>query len=311
MRNINFLGLGFEIGQTLKGLKESHLYTKKFFPALFMEGLKINDCGEVNFERDYELKVQSNLQFQNVDWAPYEKAYNQIKKLLKQPETLLNWGGDHSIALSTVGAFTDVYPDGHVLWIDAHADMNLPLYSPTGNLHGMPMSALLNLQNIKSDFLPWNRSNLSVANFTYLGVRDLDPFEKQMLQDLKIETYSAEDIRNYGMPLIAKTIFEKVKNKPMHISFDIDSLSPAVAPSTGVRVSDGLTLEDLRFLAQAFSLHRKITSLDIVEINPKIGSQSDVHKTYLAALEFVIQLLSTNQVASKKTKNFSKMTLSF
>jgi arginase len=132
-----------------------------------------------------------------------------------------------------------------------------------------------------------------------------------MLQDLKIETYSAEDIRNYGMPLIAKTIFEKVKNKPMHISFDIDSLSPAVAPSTGVRVSDGLTLEDLRFLAQAFSLHRKITSLDIVEINPKIGSQSDVHKTYLAALEFVIQLLSTNQVASKKTKNFSKMTLSF
>lgn len=288
----NFLGLGFQLGQEQRGLSKSHEFVRSYLSVLERSGLKIHDRGEVTSSQNEGLKLRTHKQIDKVDWRPYQKAYSKIKSLLRKDRTLLNWGGDHSVAMSTVGAFCSEHDDGYVVWIDAHADLNLPRYSPTGNLHGMPVSVLLNLQNIRSDYFPWIKNNLRADRLIYVGVRDLDPFEKNVIQGLGIKMFTSRDIREWGMWGIASHIFELTKNSPLHISFDIDSLSPEYAPSTGVPVADGLSLTDLNILGKVLSKHSRICSMDVVEINPELGSEVQVQQTYLAAFKFLMSIFN-------------------
>lgn len=209
---------------------------------------------------------------------------------LSQNSILLNWGGDHSVGLSTVGAFSATYPRGYVLWIDAHADLNLPHVSPTGNLHGMPLSILLNLDDSRSTYLPWIRKSLLPEKLIYIGARDLDAFEVETIKNLNIKIIPAEEVRLLGMSTIAQEIYSIVADDPLHISFDIDSVSPDLAPSTGVPSLKGLEIQDLNELAKIISKHKEIKSVDVVEINPKIGNQNDVAQTYKIAFNFLTLL---------------------
>jgi len=290
MREINFLGLGFDLGQEQSGLKNSHEYFRQYFSFLKRHGLNFLDQGEVSHQTLLRPKIYSSKQVGSVDWQPYAKAYAKIRELLKKPQTLLNWGGDHSVAISTVGAFCAQNPDGYVLWVDAHADINLPDYSLSGNIHGMPLSILMNLQNIANKHFPWIERALDAEKLIYVGVRDLDPFEAEIVSKLNIRTYMADEVRRRGMPAISREIFNLVADRPLHVSFDIDSLSPEFAPSTGVLTPHGLNIEDLKILGDALSKHRKITSIDIVEINPALGSASDVFQTYMAALVLLVSI---------------------
>lgn len=290
MKEINFLGLGFEVGQEQSGLKLSHEYVKRYFPFLKKHGLRLVDQGAVSPDLQKCEKLYSTPQVGKVDWRHYKQAYARVAELLRQPQPLLNWGGDHSVALATVGAFCRHNPDGCVVWIDAHTDINLPDYSLSGNLHGMPLSILLNLQNIGGRYFPWIERSLSAQNLIYVGVRDLDPFETEIVQKLKIKTYTAKDVRARGMTAIAREIQKYVAGKPLHVSFDIDSLSPEYAPSTGVPVADGLCVEDLKILGETLATHPHLRSVDIVEINPSLGKESDVFQTYIAALIFLMSV---------------------
>ena len=290
MKEINFLGLGFEVGQEQSGLKISLEYVRQHFPFLKKQGLKIVDRGEISTHDPRSTKIHSAQQVHKVDWNPYKEAYFQIQQLLQRPEALLNWGGDHSVALATVGAFCAQNPEGYVVWIDAHTDINLPEHSLSGNLHGMPLAILLNVHNIATKHFPWLGKTLSPENLIYVGVRDLDPFEKEIVQQLGIQAFTTTDVRTQGMSKIARQIFDKVAGRPTHISFDIDSLSPEFAPATGVPVQDGLSLEDIEIFGRIFCRHQKLRSVDVVEINPAIGSANDVAKTYFAALKFLMSI---------------------
>ena len=160
-------------------------------------------------------------------------------------------------------------------------------YSLTGNIHGMPLSILLNLNGVAGRHFPWIKNYLLPQNLIYIGIRDIDPFEHKILQELKIKYYSARDVKKYGMISVASEIYGICQNHPLHISFDIDSISPEFAPATGLLVPNGLNPFDLEILGETFSRHQQISSMDIVEINPFIGNDEDVFKTNIAAINFV------------------------
>jgi Arginase/agmatinase/formimionoglutamate hydrolase, arginase family len=296
MKEINFLGLGFEVGQDKNGLKHSHEYVRQYFPLLRTLGLDITDKGAITNDDAHGAKVHLPHDIPAFNWAPFQEAYAKIHSLYDESKTILNWGGDHSVALATVAAFIAKNPRGHVIWIDAHTDINLPEHSLSGNLHGMPLSILLNVHGIASKHFPWIEIFLKPEQLTYVGVRDLDPFEKEITKQLGIETYTTADIREQGMTQIAKKIFAKTKNNPLHVSFDIDSLSPEHAPSTGVPVHEGLTLEDIKNFGRVFSKHTGLNSVDVVEVNPSLGSFEDVFQTYFSALIFVRSLFFEGEV---------------
>ena len=292
MKEINFLGLGFEVGQERRGLKDSHRYFRQFFPLLQKQEIRLLDQGEILHQGFCGAKVRSQAGMSDFDWQAYQRAYKKIQTLLKLPETLLNWGGDHSVGLATVGAFCSQFPEGYTVWIDAHADLNLPQYSLSGNFHGMPLAVLLNLHNIASDHLPWLQKFLSPEKLIYVGIRDLDPFEKESLSNLGLLAFTASDIQSEGMAAVAQKILDKTAACPLHISFDIDSLDPQVAPATGVPVQQGLTLNDIKTLGRILSLHEDLKSIDIVEVNPELGTTHEVWQTYFAALDFLTALFN-------------------
>lgn len=169
-------------------------------------------------------------------------------------------GGDHSISSSTVMASLQKYKDLNVIWVDAHPDIHTYDSTASGNKHGTPLSICTGMEKEH-----WaSRMNLRKLRFdrlTYVGIRDIDPFEA--------ETIAANNIRVLDVPNVID--FIKKLDGPVHISFDVDALDPELVDSTGTRVPDGLEPEDVRAIIKAALDSNKLVSLDVVEFNKDLG----------------------------------------
>lgn len=220
-------------------------------------------------------KVLKNSQINNINitkYSDYKDGYNAINNGLKKGLFNINFGGDHSIAVSTIQPMLDHYKDDLlVIWIDAHADINTFDSSITKNIHGMPVASLTGLMphwyKVKNP-----RFILSTHNLLYIGIRDLDPFEESIVKNNKLFYFKSFD----------KSIIETINNNPakyIHISCDIDGLDPQFTPSTGTAVNNGLTLKNVKKIIKASK--SRLVSFDLVEFNPLIGKKRDVKKTLL------------------------------
>lgn len=296
-KKIDFVGLATQSGQELNGsmlAPESYLH---FLKVINYHSQSFVDHGTIKSHWKTVQKLNSRDALGKFDFDFYSEAFFRLLKIYEQQNLILNWGGDHSVALSTVSAFTYHYSNGYVLWIDAHADLNLPDASITKNLHGMPASFLLNLQGISNSGLFWMKNYLDPQRLIYVGLRDLDPFEVETLEKLKIKFYTSQDVKRLGMSKVSQEISATVGVNPLHVSFDIDSLDPLHAPSTGLNVHEGLSLSDVIFLGNSLK-SKNLKSVDVVEINPCIGSLQDVHTTNLSAHLFIESLRSNQTVWS-------------
>lgn len=271
-----------------RGLVSSPLSARNYFYILRNVGLNLVDRGDLfQEELSSRVKIFSESDLKKIQWNNYRLAYTKTISLLKENIPLISWGGDHSVAISTVGAFTHCFNDGYVVWIDAHADLNLPSKSLTGNLHGMPLAVLLNLEGIASYHFKWIRKALDPKKLIYLGLRDLDAFERNIIAELGIKAFYFEDIQREGIEVVAQQIAETIKDHPVHISFDIDSVDPQFAPSTGVPVEKGLRPHDLDLLGKSFFHNLNIRSVDVVEVNPLLGTGLEIDQTFITAFIFL------------------------
>ena len=180
-KKIDFLGLGQQSGQELNGT----MYAPDSYLSFLQRGngnvSRFTSHGIIRNSLAGVQKLNSNGEIENFNFDFYSEAFFRLLKMYEKQNLVLNWGGDHSVALSTVSAFAYHYSNGYVLWIDAHADLNLPDHSITKNLHGMPMSLLLNLEEIAAKKLFWIKNFIDPQKLIYVGLRDLDPFEQQTL----------------------------------------------------------------------------------------------------------------------------------
>lgn len=194
-------------------------------------------------------------------------------------------GGDHSIAVGSISGLCAREPDLKVVWVDAHADINTLDSTVSGNLHGCPVAFLLGLENTRMD---WLRPCLNPSNLLYVGLRDVEPQEERLLERLGIARYNMQDVRRLGMDRVVREIGEFVGNAPLHVSLDVDGLDPEYMGATGTPVSGGLTYADTSALFHSL-LSKHWISLDIVEVNPLLGSTEDQANT----LHHTTQLLGT------------------
>ena len=185
-------------------------------------------------------------------------------------------GGDHSITSASLPAFFDAFRDSaHVLWIDAHADINTPQTSPTGHTHGMPLSQTFRLADprVPASYTP------SFDQLTYIGLRSIDEGEQKIIDKYNIKTFSASDVNNQSQTSLDE-LLERVRDKNVYISFDVDGLDPTVAPSTGTAVPDGLLVDPIIDWIHAIKQEvRRVPCFDIVELNPLLGTKKDVDLT--------------------------------
>lgn len=300
---LSLVGLGFEQGQSKTGLSRSPDVLRSFIPYLREKGLAFVDHGDFVDPLGYRpLKVHGEEDLTARHLAAYEEAFHYLSKSFYLPTQHLQWGGDHSAAIPSVGAFLAHHPSGKVIWIDAHADMNIPEASTTGHFHGMPLAVLMNIGGLASRRFPWLKNILDPRSLLLIGVRDLDPFEGAIARELGLTMISCAEVRAMSSDRLAKLVREFAGAHPLHVSFDIDSVDPLWAAATGVPVNAGLNLTEIEVLGSAIRSSPGFRSLDIVEVNPDLGTSAEVQETMRTALRFLeAAFLPHKEVSDERT----------
>jgi arginase len=277
----SLLGACSSLGQKYIGLEEA--------PSILRQNGLINMladfAGEIKDLGDLYPKADTHL----ACWEFIQNVREITFASLQKNHLHITIGGDHSIAIGTVQATLLKYPQMKLVWVDAHGDINTPVTSLSGNLHGMPLAALLGLFRN-----PNGGPVLPPMNLLLVGIRDLDRAEKKIIEKLKIKMITAQEINQAPvkqLKIIEDWLFKSPQN-PIHLSFDIDSLDPEFAPATGIRVPNGLSLDFAKKLVQTITKTESLVALDLVELNPlKANSPEELSKTITSAKEILLNAL--------------------
>ncbi|RIB22718.1 arginase [Gigaspora rosea] len=216
-----------------------------------------------------------------------------VESHLKKGHLALTLGGDHSLALGTVSGTFAAYPDACLIWIDAHADINTPESTDSGNLHGCPVSFLLAVDGLINEKIPefsWLKPRLRPDRLVYIGLRDVDPPEKEILKKYGIKAFSMYHVDKYGIGKVVEMALDAVnpdRDRPIHLSFDVDGLDPTVAPSTGTPVRGGLTFREGHYICEAINETGLLVSVDIMEVNPTLEDEVSVFETVTVGCSLV------------------------
>jgi arginase len=185
-------------------------------------------------------------------------------------------GGDHSLGAGSVAAAADQarrkdQPLG-LIWIDAHGDMNTPGSTPSGNVHGMPLAALLGSEPAELSGLGGFCPKVRPEHTVLVGVRNLDDRERVLVRDSRVHVFTMNDIDRMGIATVAATavILASRETGGLHVSFDMDVCDPSIAPGVGTPVNGGLNYREARLIMEILADSGKLTSLDIVEVNPTL-----------------------------------------
>uniref|UniRef100_A0A8C4XF57 Arginase n=1 Tax=Erpetoichthys calabaricus TaxID=27687 RepID=A0A8C4XF57_ERPCA len=199
----------------------------------------------------------------------------------------------HSLAIGSISGHARSQNNLCVVWVDAHADINTPLSTPTGNIHGQPVSYLLKELHSKIPVMPgfsWIKPCISAKDIVYIGLRDLDPGEHYIIQHLGIKSFSMWELDHLGISRVMEETCDYLltKYRPIHLSFDIDAIDPSLAPATGTPMVGGLTYREGVYLAEAICKTGLLSVLDLVEVNPNLGNTEEVASTVNYALGIIL-----------------------
>ncbi|KAL9624505.1 MAG: hypothetical protein Q9160_001169 [Pyrenula sp. 1 TL-2023] len=206
----------------------------------------------------------------------------QIYDHARKGRFVLTLGGDHSIAIGTISGTAKATRELQnkevaVIWVDAHADINTPETSDSGNVHGMPAAFLTGLATSdRKDIFGWLEKDqlISVKKLVYIGLRDVDRAEKIILRENNIRAFSMHDIDKHGIGRVVEMALAHIgSDTPIHLTFDVDALDPQWAPSTGTPVRGGLTLREGDYIAEAVHGTGQLVAMDLVEVNPSLEAK--------------------------------------
>jgi arginase len=177
-------------------------------------------------------------------------------------------GGDHSVAMGSIAGALAQGRTG-VLWLDAHGDLNTPTSSPSGNVHGMPLAHLLGHGDERLLASQRGGARLRPEDVVLLGVRSLDPAERDMIRAHGLRAFTMSDIDRRGIAAVAEEALAALAHvRRLHVSFDADLLDPAVCPGVGTPVPGGLGYREAHLLMEILADSRRVASADLVEVNP-------------------------------------------
>jgi len=184
-------------------------------------------------------------------------------------ETAVFLGGDHSISIGTVAAMSGCAGGLGLIWVDAHGDFNTPEITPSGNVHGMALAALLGRGAPELTGIGLPGAKIKGSATVLFGARDLDPAEREALRDSGILVLTMRTIDELGVAAAARRALDYLgPQRRLHVSLDMDALDPLEAPGVGTPVPGGLTFREAHLLMEILADSGKVGSLDIVEVNP-------------------------------------------
>ncbi|MDR2110889.1 MAG: arginase [Spirochaetaceae bacterium] len=203
-------------------------------------------------------------------------------------------GGDHSIAIGSLSGLGAVYRkrgvSWGVLWVDAHGDFNTPETSPSGNIHGMSLAIACGYGRKELTGLHGDFRKLDPRNTALVGVRNLDPLERELLREAGPRVFTMTDVDRLGIAETAGRIigFFKERVEILHVSVDMDALDPMIAPGVGIPLTGGFSYREVLLLAEELAASNLLGSAEIVEVNPVLDVRN---QTARMAVELISRLL--------------------
>ena len=204
------------------------------------------------------------------------KLYETSRASLEEGAIPLVLGGDHSLAAGSVAASAaHARGVGHaigLIWIDAHGDMNTPDSTPSGNVHGMPLAALLGPEPAELSSIGGFSPTVLAQNTALIGVRNLDEREKDLVRNSGVHVYTMKDIDRLGVATVAAQALEAIGGGTggIHLSVDLDVCDPSIAPGVGTPVKGGLNYRETHLLMEIVAESGRLTAMDLVEVNPTL-----------------------------------------
>ena len=212
-----------------------------------------------------------------------------VARALELGDVPLVLGGDHSVALGTLGGLSRAHGPGGVLWIDAHGDLNTPQTSPSGNVHGMALAAALGLGGPLFESEAWDLPAVEPARVALVGVRSLDEGERRVLGELDACVATMSDLDRLGVETVMRRALDHIAGAGfVHLSLDMDALDPEVAPGVGTPVRGGLSYREAHLVLELVAESGLAGSLEVVEVNPILDRENETGKL---AVELVASAL--------------------
>ena len=205
-----------------------------------------------------------------------DQVYQTARASLEEGAIPLVLGGDHSLAAGSVAASAAYARRQHLpiglLWIDAHGDMNTPASSPSGNVHGMPLAALLGPEPGELSRIGGFSPTVLPETTVLIGVRNLDEREKDLVRDSGVHVFTMKDIDRLGVAAVADQALRIVTagTAGIHVSWDLDVCDPSIAPGVGTPVKGGLNYREAHLLMELVAETGQLRALDLVEVNPTL-----------------------------------------
>jgi len=277
MTAIKLIGVPLDVGANIRGasLGPNALRSAQLHTAIEKLGYAVEDHGNLPLPLEASLSPeQKNHNYLAVvAEACLQLAHitYQSKKQNKIPITL---GGDHSIAIGSISGVSHALQEQGaglgVIWFDAHADINTPESSLTGNIHGMPVAVLLGHGYPVLTHILSAHPKISPRNLVLIGLRALDPQEKNLCREWGVTCYTARDLEIRGIQAIMEEAIAIASRGTagIHVSFDLDGLDPLEAPGVSTPVPGGIRAREAHVALEMIASTKKLSSLDIVELNP-------------------------------------------
>ncbi len=270
-RPIRIHGVPMDLGQNRRGVDmgPSAIRYAGLQKRLERLGHEVRDGGNIHVPGHEEIAhLSDDARAHNAGAIAdvCQRIHDTMLKSIQNDERAIFLGGDHSIALGTISAAL-TRPGGiGLLWIDTHGDFNTPDISPSGNVHGMVLAALM---GHCPPPLVIGEKRLQAEQIVMIGIRDLDTGEKVAIREAGIKVMSMRDIDENGMANVLRASLNALGNvASIHVSFDMDSLDPSIAPGVGTPVSGGLTIREAHLIMEMLADDGRVRSLDLVEVNP-------------------------------------------
>jgi arginase len=293
-RKIKVIGVPLDLGAARRGVDmgPSAVRVAGLEARLEALGHEVRDGGNISVAVAETKSVgEASARYLKEITETCSRAAEMVEKALSEGMTPVILGGDHSVAAGSVSGVADYYRKQNqkigLIWIDAHADMNTPATSPSGNVHGMPLAALLGLGPEALTNLLGFAPKVQPENVVLIGVRDIDATEKENIKRAGVtEVYTMRDIDERGM----RTVMEEALRAAgrgtagYHVSLDMDWIDPEDAPGVGTPVRGGSTYREAHLAMEIIADHGRMVALEVVEVNPVIDEHN---RTAALAVELI------------------------
>ena len=297
-RNATVIGVPLDYGASKRGASGGPAAIRR---ANLVEGLEaldleVTDAGDLNVP-----KIATSTKGKLKNAAAILKVCQSLEKQSYEAvingSTPITLGGDHSLAVGSVSGVSRAFRDKGrkigLIWVDAHADINTPETSPTGNVHGMPLAHLLGMGHKDFARMGGFSPKIDPRNMVLIGIRDVDRAEAVNIRKSGIRVFSMQEIDRYGMGVVTEQAIDMASDGTagFHVSFDIDSVDPGNAPGTGTIKRGGLTYRESHLLMELVADSERMVGLDLVEVNPLEDTQN---ATAVLAAELICSAMGKN-----------------